>query len=114
MMDESPHSQRETAEYVDRTLELTDAERNFFANYWCETMALTRGPALSWLKENGVEAPAIYPFTTLFQKGIDLASGPTKPDHCVIPWATVKEFRARSEELRPLMEQPPTKTGSPS
>lgn len=113
-MAESPRFQRQATENVGRRFELTDAEKSFFANYWCETMALTRGPALSWLKENGIEANAIYPFTTLFQKEIDLASEPTKPDHCVIPWATVGEFRARSEELRPLMDQPPTKKESPS
>ncbi|WP_437202096.1 hypothetical protein [Planctomicrobium sp. SH664] len=113
-MTESPRSQRQTTENVGLRFELTDAERNFFANYWCETMALTLGPALSWLKENGIEVNAIYPFTTLFQKEIDLAFGPTQPDHCVTPWDSVEEFRARSEELRPLMDQPPAKKGSPS
>jgi hypothetical protein len=103
MMTDSTHFEREDKP-VSPTLALTEAERNFFTNYWCETMALTRGPALSWLKENGIEVTAIYPFTTLFQKEIDLASGPTRPDHCVIPWTSVEEFRARSEELRPLMD----------
>jgi hypothetical protein len=93
---------------------LTDAEKNFFANYWYETMALTRGPALSWLAEHRIEVNDIYPFTTLFQKEIDLASEPTKPDQCVIPWSSAEAFRARSEELRPLMDQPSKETETPS
>lgn len=93
----------------DQHLALTDAERIFFANYWYETMALARGPSMTWLAEHKIEVKAIYPFTTLFQKEYGLAPGFTKPDHCVIPWASVEEFRKRSEELRPLMDQPSAK-----
>lgn len=108
------HSQRETTPHGSPHLALTDAERNFFANYWHETMALTRGPAMAWLVENGIKVTGIYPFTTLFQQEYGLLPGLTKPDHCVIPWASVEEFWARSEELRPLMDQPQAERQSPS
>jgi hypothetical protein len=104
-MTESPRSQRETAEYIDPTFEWTDAERNFLANDWHETMALTRGPAIAWLVKHGIREIEIYPFTTLHQKEYHLAFGPPKPKTCEIPWSSVEAFRARSLELTSLKDE---------
>lgn len=95
-------------------LALTDLERNFFANHWHETMALTRGPAITWLVEQGIREREIYPFTTLHQREYHLAYGPPKPENCEIPWSSVEEFRGRSLELTPLMDEGLRKDTYPS
>lgn len=86
-------------------LTLTAAEKNFWANFWHETMALTRGPAMTWLKENGIEEREVWPFTTLFQMEYGLILGSPKPDTCEIPWSSVEDFHARAQELSIPMDQ---------
>lgn len=96
-----------------RQASLTDAEKNFVANFWYETLDLKLGPAMKWLRENGVEEREIAPFTVLFQREFGL-NGSTRPRHCEVPWSSAEAFRARSEELRPLMGQPSRETEIPS
>lgn len=64
-MSEPLNSQRESPRLPEPKSAPTEAERNFFAHYWHETLALTRGPAISWLVQNGIQTAEIYPFTTL-------------------------------------------------
>lgn len=85
---------------------MTDAEKNFVANFWYETLDLQLGPAMKWLRENGIEERELAPFTTLFQREFSLNGSP-RPEHCNFPWSSAGAFRARSEELRPLMNRPP-------
>jgi hypothetical protein len=92
-MTESPRSQRATAEYVDPALELTDAERNFFANDWHETMALTRGPARSWPKGMGSRShPSIHSRLSFNRSSI---SPPGRPNRTVArpPGPPPKSFK---------------------
>jgi hypothetical protein len=84
---------------------LTDTEKNFVANFWYETLDLTLGPAMKWLRENGIEEREIFPFTVLFQREFGL-NGAIRPGHCDVPWSSADAFRARTEELRLLMDQP--------
>jgi hypothetical protein len=92
---------------------LTDPEKNFATNFWYETLDLKRGPAMKWLRENRIEEREIAPFTVLFQREFGLNGAP-RPGHCDIPWSSAEAFRARSEELRPLMDQPLRVTETPS
>lgn len=97
---------------VTQQASLTDAEKNFVANFWYETLALTLGPAMKWLRENRIDEREIVPFTVLFQREFGL-DGATRPRHCEVPWSSAEAFRARSEELRPLMDQPSRETEIP-
>lgn len=94
---------------VTQQASLTDAEKNFVANFWYETLDLKLGPAMKWLRENRIDEREIAPFTVLFQREFGLNRAP-RPGHCDAPWSSAEAFRARSEELRPLMDQPSRET----
>lgn len=92
---------------------LTEMETRFAIGYlneqWegiKEPWERVKGPAFTWIEENGLAHGDFQPFTlhlTLTLGANQLI--PPKPDEYPAPWASVEDFRARAAELRATLAE---------
>ena len=79
---------------------LTERERMFAIGYLQEQWDGVKGPAFTWLEENGLAHRELQPFT--LHLSLEFIRAPTPPalEAYPVPWTSVEEFRARAAGLR--------------
>ena len=92
---------------------LTEMETRFAIGYLNEQLEGikeqregVKGPAFTWIEENGLAHGDFQPFTLhlTLTLGVNQLI-PPKPDEYPAPWASVEEFRARAAELRATLAE---------